>query len=102
VADGWLDDAVDLPGDLSVLVVRDDLDRDVVLTQRIVVQGLTVHVHDERVADRAHRIAFGRHEHPGAVDGHVAVGRGEDLEDRGWARRDRALHLDALSRHGAP
>jgi hypothetical protein len=58
-----------------------------------------VHVHDELVADRRDRRSGGVHEHPGAVDRHVALRITEKIEDRGRVRLDRALDLQPLNRH---
>ena len=75
------------------------VDGDVVLAQRIVVERLAVHVHDEAVADRRDGIAVGVLQHAGGVDRDVALRVAEHREDVGGGCGDGALDFDAFG-HG--
>src|SRR5439155_11861258 len=90
------DPAADRPGDQPVLVELADGDGDVVAAHRKVVEGLAVHVHNKAVADGPGGVAFGVLQHPGCVDGDVALRVAQDGEDVGSRCGDGALDFDAF------
>ncbi len=96
VADLRADLPQDRPGDESVLLELADLHRDVVTTQWEVVEGLAVHVHDEAVADPAHRVPVGVLQHARRIDRHMALRVAQHGEDVRGGSGDRAGHLDAI------
>src|SRR5262249_22700463 len=85
------------PGDLAIRFERDDLDRHVVETEREVVERLAIHVDHETVTDRRDGLAFGIHQHAGAVDGDVALWIAESFEDGVGIDGDVALDFDPLA-----
>jgi hypothetical protein len=56
-------------------------------------------MHLEAIPDSGHSVAGRRHQHAGCVDGDVAAGRGQDLEDGGRVGGDRSLDGEALFGH---
>jgi Sulfotransferase domain len=85
------------PGHFFVLVIADDPDGDIVESQRVIAEGLAVHVYDERVVYRSDGGPGRTHEHSRAVDGDMAVRVRKDLEYGVGFCRDRPLRFQPFS-----
>src|SRR4029077_3311918 len=102
VADRRAYHAAHLPRDLAVRLAGRDYDLHVGAAELGgVVQGLSVHVHDEAVAHVADQLPVGRLEHARAVDSDVTLRVAQQGEDGRGLGRYRAGDLDPLCRHAA-